>query len=314
MTTVYEPRASTIIYNLLTSRTDQRPFLLPANICPIVPITFLKAGKSFEFVDIAPDTLQMDLQASERLLKTGRCGGLLYAHTYGEPSTPESFFEHIREMDNSLLLIDDRCLCPPKLTPDPQQAAHVSLYSTGYAKVVEMNLGGYAFLADEVPYQHARLAFNPQALENIEQGYKQAIATRQEYVYHGQPWLETERALPDWRSYRDTVTDLLPSARRQRQELNQIYSARLPAEIQLPAAYQEWRYNIVVPDKQRILDAIFAAGLFASSHYASLAGIFTPGRCHQAEKLAGQVINFFNDRHFTKEMAERTCDIILKNL
>jgi hypothetical protein len=99
-----------------------------------------------------------------------------------------------------------------------------------------------------------------------------------------------------------------------RQAINTVYAERLPAEICLPPAYQGWRYNIRVPDKQRVLAAIFDAGLFASSHYASLAGIFAPGRCLHAEKLAGEVINLFNDRHFTAAMAEQICDIILENL
>ncbi len=52
--------------------------------------------------------------------------------------------------------------------------------------------------------------------------------------------------------------------------------------------------------------------LFASSHYASLAGIMGEGNCPAAQQLAGQVVNLFNDSHYTVQMAERTVQIVLR--
>jgi dTDP-4-amino-4,6-dideoxygalactose transaminase len=69
-----------------------------------------------------------------------------------------------------------------------------------------------------------------------------------------------------------------------------------------------------VSKKQYILDRIFSAGLFASSHYASLAGIMDDGKAPQAEALAATTINLFNDHHFTADQAEQVCKIILENL
>ena len=112
---IQAPRASAILYNLLAGRVDSRPWLLPANICPIVPITFLKARVPFEFVDISSTTLHMDLEQAEGRIKSGKFGGLLYAHTYGELSTPLEFFSEIKTLDPDLLILDDRCLCVPDL-------------------------------------------------------------------------------------------------------------------------------------------------------------------------------------------------------
>lgn len=314
MKIAFAPRASTILYNLLLGRGDRRPFLLPANICPIVPITFLKAGVPFEFVDLSPANWQMDLAAADLLLSSGRYGGLLYAHTYGEPSTPRDFFQHTRQRDDSLLLIDDRCLCPPQMPGEADAAAHVSLYSTGYAKFVDLGFGGCAFIAEEVSYREHRLPFDPEAARALEADYKRVIAAREPYCYRDSDWLETDPPAQAWDEYLRLVTESLPRVWEHRRALNAIYAARLPAEISLPPAMQDWRYNILVPEKERTLAAIFSAGLFASSHYASLAGIFRPGRCPQAERLAGQVVNLFNDHHYTAEMAERTCEVILKAL
>ena len=98
MKLIQAPRASAILYNILVGRADLRPWLLPANICPIVPITFLKAQVPFEFVDISASTLHMDLAQAEDLIKQRKFGGLLYAHTYGEPSTPLDFFSAIKSL------------------------------------------------------------------------------------------------------------------------------------------------------------------------------------------------------------------------
>ena len=136
MKTVLAPRASAILYDLLQGREASRPFLLPANICPIVPVTFFKAGVPFEFVDISADSLLMDLDQAEARLRdgNGQYGGLLYAHTYGDLHSPQDTFRRLKERWPELLIIDDRCLCPPDLEPDEAQQSDVTLYSTGHAK------------------------------------------------------------------------------------------------------------------------------------------------------------------------------------
>jgi hypothetical protein len=314
MKIIQAPRASAILYNLLKNQANTNPWLLPANICPVVPITFFKAGVPFELVDISAETLHMDLEQAEGQLKRGAYGGLLYAHTYGEPSAPDDFFQYIKSRYPVPLLVDDRCLCVPDLDPSQDLSADVALYSTGYAKMVELNFGGYAFLKDGTPYQAGHLPFDPQAYEKIEKGYKQAIQNRELYTYEDSDWLQTNANLPAWYDYRQKIDTGLKASLQQRTALNDIYAKHLPAEFQLPGAYQSWRFNLRLRNKERALDAIFSAGLFASSHYASLAGIMAPGRCPQAENLASEIINLFNDHHFTAQQAEQVCAIIMENL
>ena len=118
MQIIQAPRASAILYNLLSSQASSRPWLLPANICPIVPITFFKARVPFEFVDISAETLHMDLEQAKALVTRRKYGGLLYSHTYGELSTPNEFFTNVKSIHPELLILDDRCLCIPDLEPD----------------------------------------------------------------------------------------------------------------------------------------------------------------------------------------------------
>jgi hypothetical protein len=314
MQIVQAARASAILYSLLSNLEGRSPWLLPANICPIVPITFLKAKVPFKFVDISARTLQMDLEKAEALIKTRKFGGLLYAHTYGEASTPNEFFASIKNFSPEMITIDDRCLCIPDLESDPANKADIQLYSTGYAKIVDLNFGGYALINDDINYEPARLPFNPRHHEEVEQSYKYAISQRAKFDYEDRDWLETEAASSSWQEYRQQIKTNLMGSLGQRASLNQVYAGSLPAEIQLPDGFQTWRFNIHVTNKQRILDAIFSSGLFASSHYASLAGIMAEDKAPQAEALAEGVINLFNDHHFTLQQAEQVCKIILENL
>ncbi len=308
------PRASAILYNFLTSAQEKHPWLLPANICPIVPITFLKAGVPFEFVDISARTLHMDLDQAEARVRERKFGGLLYAHTYGEASTPNDFFEPLKRKYPELVILDDRCLCVPNLRADPANKADVQLYSTGYAKIVELNFGGYAFARDGIDYQPAHLVFHPRHYEEMEASYKQALTRRTRFVYRDSDWLDTVSPVPAWQVYQQKIQTYLVRSLEQRASLNQIYASLLPQEIQLPGKFQIWRFHIRVKNKQHILDGIFSSGLFASSHYASLADIMGEDQAPCAEELAGSVINLFNDQHFTSDQAERTCKIILENL
>jgi hypothetical protein len=314
MQIIQAPRASAILYNLLKSQDNNNPWLLPANICPIVPITFFKAGIPIEFVDISAENLHMDLEQAEGRLKRGAHGGILYAHTYGEPSTPEDFFRHVKSQHPDLLLVDDRCLCIPDLEPDTDIAADVALYSTGYAKVVELNFGGYALMKDSTPYRPERLPFSPQAHEELKRGCKQISQDYTPYIFSDSDWLQTDMELPAWYDYRQQIEDGLKAVTQHRKTLNEIYENLLPKEIQLAKEYQSWRFNLRVGDKEHVLEAIFSTGLFASSHYISLAGIMATGECVQAEALANEIINLNNNHYIDAQKAEKVCAVIMENL
>lgn len=314
MKIIQAPRASAILYNLLVSQNNRDPWILPANICPIVPITFFKAEIPFEFVDISAETLHMDLEQVEGRLERGEYGGVLYAHTYGEASTPNEFFKKVKSEFPDLILIDDRCLCIPDLEPPKEMMADTTLYSTGYAKVVDLGFGGYAFLKRDVTYQPVHLRFNPADHEEMEKGYKQSIQTHSPYQYRDSDWLQIDAELPPWYDYRRQIEAGLEKSLQQRAAIDEIYGSHLPREIQFPKAYQSWRYNLRLKHKDRVLKAIFSAGLFASSHYASLAGIMAPGKCPQVEILADEVINLFNDHYFDQGKAKRVCAVIVENL
>ncbi|HPC82452.1 MAG TPA: hypothetical protein PLR87_03690 [Thermoanaerobaculaceae bacterium] len=313
MRVVQAPRASVILYNLLASGANLRPWLLPADICPVVPLTLFRARVPFAFVDISERTLHMDPDQAEGLIKTRKYGGLLYAHTYEEASTPDVFFKTVKSNHPGLFLLDERCLCAPDVEPPSGAVADLILLSTGYARIVELNRGGYVFIREDANDRASHLPYAQNDLNDLESAHKQAVRDRMKYEYRDSHWLETDADLPAWFAYRRQIEEKLLASLSHRAEINTVYSERLPGGFRSPQAYQTWRFNIRVKDKQRILDAIFAADLFAGSHYASLAGIMSDGCAPAAESLADEVINLLNDHHFTRSQAERVCDMILEN-
>jgi len=177
-----------------------------------------------------------------------------------------------------------------------------------------LGTGGYAFLKERVNYQPKQLRFNPNEYKEAEKEFKQAVQNNSSYSYRDSDWLQTDANLPEWYDYRQQIKNGLEASLQYCDEINNIYINQLPIEIQLPKEYQTWRFNIRLKNKDRLLNEIFVAGLFASSHYASLAGIMAPGQCKQAETLADEIINLFNDHHFDTQKAEQTCAVIMENL
>jgi len=312
MKTLLAPRASTLLYELLQAQEARGPYVLPANICPIVPITFFKAGVPFEFVDIASDSLEMDLDQVWDTLRRmdGGCAGVLYGHTYGDPDTPGEFFSAVKEAWPRLLVIDDRCLCIPDLTAQDEQVADVTLYSTGYAKIVDIGFGGYAFARDDVAHHRVSLPFDRADLLALEADYKASIAGSRPFRYRDSDWLETASQLPAWEDYAQQVSDAIPASLAHRRQINAVYNSMIPVELRLPERFQLWRYNVRHSGVDGILHDILSAGLFASRHYASLVGVFGSGIGVNSAALAGSILNLFNDFHYTVDMAERTARIV----
>jgi hypothetical protein len=316
MNRVHETRASTILYNLLRSARHDGPWLLPANVCPIVPLTLLKAGRAFEFVDIDESSLCLD---GDRLLDRlrgapGRYGGVLFVRTYGVEEPREDLFAAVRERGPDLVLVDDRCLCRPRFDEPPPPGVDAVLYSTGYAKPVDVGSGGFAVLADGVEYRGHGLPYEERALERLTADYKAALRERRRLQYRDGPWLDTRAAQPPPDEYRSLVQRRTDESYALKRRINAIYAAGIPEPVCLEPRFQDWRFHILVEDKERLLASIFAAGLFASSHYADLRPIFARGGSPVAERFHRRVVNLFNDRYYSEERAERTVALVRAHL
>lgn len=120
---VTSQRASAILYNYLSGNHFDKPFLLPANVCPVVPLSFMKAGVGFEFIDI-DESHAMSTEKCLTAIEAGKYSGLVFVHAYGKKYDNKEFYRAVKSLDQNLCIIDDCCLCIPELvdslnkTPD----------------------------------------------------------------------------------------------------------------------------------------------------------------------------------------------------
>ena len=268
-------RGCKILYNFLLSNKEiiRKPFLIPVNVCESVVKTFDETGVPYKYVDINLTTLCMDEQVVLDLIND--ISGILFVHTYGIEGNFDDFFIELKTLNPNLLVIDDKCLCEPSF--NEPQIADLTLYSLGSKKQVKIGVGAFAYV-NNVKYA--------------------------DYFINQPSFLSNE----EWNLDENLIYLKLLESREIRNSLNQIYKDLLPKEIQLQDEFQNWRFNILVDNRDDILREIFNNGLFASAHYKPIVSM------QNANLLSSKIINLFNDEYITIEKTKRICYIINTNL
>jgi len=315
-----ERRASAVLYNFLKSNFSSSPYIIPANVCPAVPLTFLKAGIGFEIFDIDNKSHCLSEEAILDAFKKnqGRYAGLLYVRTYGVEDQRDDFFKAIKRIDPKLVIIDDRCLCKPRFDID-ESCADLTLFSTGYGKYVDIGSGGIGFIAEGMKYSNyiinGKVSTGHFAVSYQKQidKFESCLQSSAKFVYVDNDWLESG-SMPPLENYRKTVATKTVLEDNYRSTINNIYVNNLPSEIQFPSSYQNWRFNLLIEKKKIMLERIFKDNLFASSHYKPISTSFNQEKAPNAEYLFKRVINLFNNKKVTPEMALKTCQIISSSL
>lgn len=314
-TIVYEQRASYILYNIF-KELGKGKVLMPANICPIVPATIIKAGATPEFIDIDLKHLTME---QDQLLETlqkdpQKYTGVIWVRTYGnnqENIVP--LIEKVKSINKNLFFVDDQCLSVPSFEK-PTTKADLTLYSTGYSKIAELDWGGYGILNGKVDYNRVLIDFDETKHDELQNIFREAINHSTKINVPKTDWLNGQKPKVSFEEYREMLMLKTEAALSHKKIINEIYDELLPNEIKLADSFQNWRFNIKVQQPARILAALFEQDLFASNHYAPVANLFSDTEAPNASKFHSQVVNLFNDFRYSPDMAEKTAKIILKNL
>ena len=304
MRTIFSNRACGILYRFIKQHGGR--YLLPANVCPVVPLTFQLAEVDFDFVDIDNETLCIDEQACLASAKNGECSGLVFVHTYGTQYNPQLFFRQLKAYMSKFHIVDDKCLCAPDFSA-PQTEADLTLFSTGYAKYVDLGRGGFGFLQDGFDLSMEPLRYDGDDIEPI---YKEAFAKKMKIDKVPSGWLDAFVTDSRDDEYRKSVEQGEAKMEEHKREINAVYRECLGSVQTLPDDYNQWRYNILVEDKKEALKKLFDAGLFASSHYQPSSGLFVDEVFPNAQRLYERVINLFNDKYFTREQAIEVAKVI----
>lgn len=282
---LFENRASTVLYKVLINLSLSKKFLLPLNICPIVPDTFIKANIEFEFIDINLETLCMDENlVLDKIKNDKEISGILFVKTFGIKLNSEEFFKKIKSIDKSIFIINDMCPCIQEFNCDVNNSyADMTLFSSGYSKYIDIGYGGYGFLKDD-------LALNV---------------------------FEDKSTTPEFLGYKNTILEQIPIMQKHKEKINSIYRVNLPKEIQLGEKFNIWRFSILVKNKEKILEEISKIEeLFASSHYPQIDYNYVenPIKNSNVKMIHDSIINLFNDFRFNIEKAYQVVDIINNNL
>lgn len=307
-------RASALIYWFVKSYPGK--YLLPVNICPIVPITLKKAFVPFDFIDIDPTTLCADeSKVMERIASEKEIRGLIFVRTYGYVYDTAPFFRQLKSTFQDFKIIDDKCLCFPDFLPISDDV-DMELFSTGYAKPVDLGYAGYAKLSKNCSLTHTHEKYDPESLIKLEKAYRICLQNRTCFDFPESNWLDTGVPAISFDTYQQTVAEKLDKVSAHKSHLNEIYRRHFGHEIALITEFHNWRFNIMVDKKKKkvVLQNLFKAGLFASSHYIPSNRLFDKQFFDHAEKLSDCVINLFNDFYYTAEQAEKTCKIIRRHL
>lgn len=311
---LFENRASKILFNILNSINKKGIFLLPLNICPIVPITFLKAKVPFEFIDINLDDLCINQEKVLERIKKGNILGVLFAHTYGIELDLEDFFKQIKCLDEEIFIIDDRCLNKPVFGIDIQKSfADLVLFSTGYVKYVDLNWGGYGFLKQKHTYKSIDLNYEAKHLDDLIQTLEKSIKNQSYFTYKDSNWLGSlEKPFNSFLEYKNQILEKLPKVENHRKQLDEIYTSNIPEHLHLGKEFNNWRFSILVDNKDALLKEIFEKKLFASSHYSAVDYLFLDKKISNSNTniISSRIVNLFNDFRFTKQMAYDITQII----
>ena len=306
----FERRAATVLFFFLKNLPSRGLFLLPANVCPIVPAVFILSGHRYEMVDINPKSLYMDKPLIMKRLQKGGCEGVFWVHTYGAIDEDiENYFTYIRKHYPKLTLIDDRCLARPSSIAVNSQA-DLELYSTGYSKFVDLGWGGWGFTPDKYCLKAYRTDYEPDLHNRLVSHFRDVLSLKQEYTPPDGIWLDTHSPSITWNEFWKTVQLSIDISHQHRLALSRIYRKLLPAEHLLPATYDDWRVHVFVDNPEMLVTAIFSSGGFASRHYASLVPGFGSGIVPVTKFISSRVVNLFNDFRYDTGMAQQTAETV----
>ena len=312
MKILFELRASKILFNFLSNIPGKKPFLIPANICPIVPATFIKANTPFIFIDISLKTLEID---SNHLLEKlnndpSAFGGVLWLRSYGVNNNNEKIFNSIKNYNPELFIIDDSCLLKPNFSMN-DSIPDLIIYSTGYSKFVDYGWGGFGYLNSRIKfYSNKKLVYKKDDLKKLNESFKNCIENETPFVYPNSDWLVEDNNKCNYADYKKKIIDDLPRITLHKKKINSIYSNNIIKKAQLPINYQNWRFNLLVNKKKKLLQSLFSEKLFASTHYFPLPKLFNQRSTRKSERLFQHIVNLFNDHRYDEKMAIKTTKIV----
>jgi dTDP-4-amino-4,6-dideoxygalactose transaminase len=313
-----------------------RLVLLPANTCYIVLWAVLQSGNQPHLVDIDPLTGNMSTATLDRST-VDRPAVVIPTHMYGLPAPMETICAWARARD--VFVFEDAALALGTIVEGRPAGdwGNVSILSFGTGKIADADNGG-ALLTDdsalsrEIERVLADLPLWNKTLERLNHQWLE--------IYWPLHQFESENPhLPDlypalFRIYKPITRYRLPNAHwkklrvelgnlddnlAHRAEVARLYDEKLAADsllrtLQRPEGAILWRYPLIVPNRDALLQALWGAGIFEATRWypslqtmrAALAPDLPAAETPAADQLAGEIVNLP-----LTDQADRAVEVIL---
>jgi dTDP-4-amino-4,6-dideoxygalactose transaminase len=302
---IFRNRATSIINDFINSNKIEKSFILPANICPVVPLVFYKNKIKTKFIDI--DNKTLNICKDEVFSEIENSSGILWNHTFGKETDQKKFFLDLKKKKENFLIIDDKCLCIPTTKLTKKIYSDLEIYSTGYAKYCDLGYGGYGISNEKIKF--FKTNYSKQTSHNLKQKIEKSIFKKKILRNTETNWLKNKKIYKtDF--YLAKIESLLNRINIHKKKINNIYKTNLPNEIILDQNTNVWRFNILIKKKEILLKEIFNNNLFASTHFYSSSKLFKNERKKNTDILYKNVINLFNDLRFNESKALKISEII----
>jgi len=275
-------RALSILYSYVKQLQAEgyTKVILPLNMCKEVLQGVQGLGMDVAVFDIDQE-FHCNLDHIIASLDQHTMPILVYNHTYGNEFTDYEKLAELKTLFPKLKIIDDRCLCKPKLEAHQLDIVDMELYSTGDKKQVNLGLQGFGFCQDDFE------------LFSIDLHKDEIIAIEESVIeidnYKRQIQNELDHCIKAQKNFRDLY-----------------YQSIDDKSLFLDNEFNLWRCNILVENKGEVLDKIFESGHFASNHYQPLSKEGGPN----ALWLYDHVINLFIDKYANTEQVIAISQII----
>ena len=314
-------RGATAIYLVLQALKNQdnrRRVIVPANICYAAVYPILYAGFSPVFCDVCSEDGNASLNCIRARMDSS-IGGLLIPHMYGNPvqeiAEIKSFCHH-----NRLFLIEDCASAMGASLPDGTKVGtfgDYTIYSTGYAKTVDLGIGGviasnnrlnaFEKLEEELPEYTSG---NHEAERFFSRQYRQWRNSNRKLK--GSEW-ETFFLHSDFRHLflfkidcemkkriRDRLERDLDIEIRRRRNNHDIYCQYLQGVPSIQLYHYNkgavpWRFSIIVPAPKRrqIIDSLLEKKIPVSDWYPPVVQLFDNSDSYPGAQRSGDsILNF----------------------
>ena len=298
-------RAISILDDFFKSNRTLKKFLLPSNICYVVPLVLKKNNIHFKFIDISKKDLNMDKNQIIKNIK--KYNGMIWFNTYGNEEKNTNFFKECKLLNKDFVIINDKCLNEPQIKKSKNCFSDMELYSTGYSKYCDLGYGGFSISKEKIKFHNTK--FLEDDFNKISINIKNSIVSKKKIIDISNNWLKKE-LIKDEGNYFSKIKKSIKKIKLHKSRINQIYDEIIPNEVKLGKKFNLWRYNIYISKNEKLLKTIFENNLFASNHYYPSSKIFKSEKKKITDLLHNNVINLFNDFRYSEDMAEKTAKLV----